>query len=114
MYFHTTGWAEWHLQPCYSAKDGQKYKTYQEMLDWLSPLFTNSFKKDMKKQKYDALIQEDYELFSTFHTNFMFLAVKEGIHPSSYLADIKAKINNALTSKTIYAVMKSTSFKKYC
>ena len=55
-----------------------------------------------------------YKLFLIFYTNFMFLAVKEGIYSSLYLADIKAKINNVLTSKIIYTVIKSTFFKKYC
>lgn len=44
----------------------------------------------------------------------MFLAVIADIYLLFYLMNMKAKINDILVNKTIYSIMKSISFEKYC
>lgn len=114
VYSHTSGRAELHLRYRYVATDDQQFGTWEDMIKWLAPLYVKPFDKELKKRSYDMLQQGDFEPFHEFHAKFMSLAVQAGIHPSSYLPDMKAKINDILASKTTYAARHATTVEEYC
>ena len=90
----TKGDAKGHLEPRYKSDDGNEFRTFREMMDYLGAIYVDPFKVRNAKLKYrsPASSMKSSQTFSEYYTEFLQLASTAKIPLEDYRDDLIDKL----------------------